>query len=214
MSFPKIFVIPNPGIVPIVLAAGASSRMGRPKELLELADGVACIDVVLDACARAGLGPAIVVAREERGAVVGARVAARAPRPLLVVNPRPDLGQTSSLQAGLAWLPPDAVGFLIYPVDFPLVTADDVRRLCEAFATGGARVVAPSFGNRRGHPVAVAAALAPALLALPAGGSARAVMNAEADATFYLTFNDDRVLTDMDTPDAYEACKARYRARG
>jgi molybdenum cofactor cytidylyltransferase len=130
------------------------------------------------------------------------------------VNHRPELGQTSSLQAGLGQLTPAADAFLIYPVDFPLVTAEDVRRLCEAFATSGARVVAPSFARRRGHPVVVAAALAPALLALPAGGSAREVMSAHAGSTFYLTFNDDRVLTDMDTPEAYEACRARYAAGG
>src|SRR3954468_20691039 len=114
MSFPRAFVIPNPGIVPVVLAAGASSRMGRPKELLELTDGVAVIDVVLEACARAGLGPAVVVTREERASVLGARLAARDPAPPVVVNPRPELGQTSSLQVGLARLPPDAAGFLIY----------------------------------------------------------------------------------------------------
>jgi molybdenum cofactor cytidylyltransferase len=133
----------------------------------------------------------------------------------LVINHAPELGQTSSLRAGLSVLPPSAEGFLIYPVDHPLVTAADVGRLIDAYVDVIARtqerpaLVAPSFAGRRGHPVVVDAALAPAILALPEGGSAREVLRAHAGRSHFVTFDDDRVLMDMDTPDAYEACRLR-----
>lgn len=201
-----------PRIHPIVLAAGASSRMGEPKEFLEF-QGLTCLEVVLRACAGAGLAPPIVVTRTDRSARLLALLAARnQPAVQVAVNPTPELGQTSSLREGLVLLPRSAEAFLIYPVDHPLVTATDVARLCTVFRkrNGPVTVVAPSFARRRGHPVVVDARVAPALLALGPHGSAREVMAAEAAATRFVELDDDRALTDMDTPDAYAACVRRY----
>lgn len=207
-------------LVPVVLAAGASTRMGQPKELLTFS-GVTCLELVLAACADAGLGAPILVTRKERENTLFRLLSARpsaCPRPTIAVNQTPELGQTSSLRAGLAALPAGARGFLIYPVDHPLVTAADIVRLASAFNEEDADaarplVVAPSFARRRGHPVVVDAALAPAIRALPPDGSARDVLGPAAARTRYIDFDDDRVLTDMDTPAAYESCQARLAAR-
>ena len=199
--------------VPLVLAAGASSRMGTPKEFLEF-QGVSCLSLVLSACAGVGLVDPIVVTRQERLAQVKAHLATLQPAPQVVVNPRPELGQTSSLRAGLALLPSAARAFLIFPVDHPLITADDIARLLEqmAAASPSTDVVAPSFDYRRGHPVLVHARLAPWLLALAPSESARQVLSAPSTVTSYVEYSDDRVLTDMDTPEAYARCLERYTA--
>jgi molybdenum cofactor cytidylyltransferase len=206
-------------LVPLVLAAGASSRMGRPKELLEF-QGVSCLEVVLAACARARLARPIVVTRKDRVPLLEARLAGLPEPPTLVVNPAPERGQRSSLRSGLERLSPAARGFLIYPVDHPLVTAGDLALLIEAFAapsnlTDGEPpdVVAPSFDHRRGHPVLVSARLVPALLALGPGDSPRTILSAPSTVACYVDFDDDRVLRDMDTPEAYAECLARYRPR-
>jgi molybdenum cofactor cytidylyltransferase len=204
---------PFPALIPVVLAAGASARMGRRKELLEF-QGVTCLELALRACAVAGLGQPLVVTRAERRAELGALLAARGWDIELVINPAPELGQTSSLRAGLAALPSGCRAFVIYPVDHPLITGADVARLAVAFteAVPPVAVVAPSFQRRRGHPVIVDAALAPALLALAPGGSAREVLAPTAVATAFVAFDDDRVLLDMDTPEAYQEAQRRYRA--
>ncbi len=198
--------------------------MGQPKELLTFR-GLTCLEVVLGACDASGLDRPIVVTRAERRPHVqtllslvaddrGGALRSRNDGDVcdLVVNPHPDLGQTSSLRAGLERLPASASGFLIYPVDHPLVTADDVAELCALFVASSpdVAIVAPSFRRRRGHPLVVRAALAQQLLALPAGASARDVLSPDRVSTRFMDVEDDRILCDMDTPDAYANCLRRY----
>jgi molybdenum cofactor cytidylyltransferase len=185
--------------------------MGTRKECLRFGR-LTCLDLAIDACAEAGLFHPIVVTRTERREDLSAHLHARGTTATVAINAHPDLGQTSSLRAGLRVLPPEARAFLIYPVDFPLVRASDVERLCDVFvkASPPAMVVAPSFARRRGHPVVVDAAMAAPLLALPDGASAREVLAGVADRTRYVEFGDDRLLVDMDTPQDYERCLARW----
>jgi molybdenum cofactor cytidylyltransferase len=200
------------GPVAVVLAAGASSRMGEAKALLDF-HGRPCLELVLASCAEGGLRRVIVVTAPAADAV-----RARATHPALAViaavNPTPERGMLSSLQAGLRALPAGASAFLIFPVDFPLSPGREVRRLLDAFAARGAdqRIFIPSHGRRRGHPVLVDAALAPELLALPPEATARALMTGHASEIVYTEAADDRVLMDMDTPDDYRRCLARYLA--
>src|SRR5258705_3738004 len=137
-------------IVPIILAAGASTRMRRPKALCDF-DGRTCLELVLRACRAAALGTPIVVLGFHADEV---RASASSANATCVTNRRADRGQPSSLKTGLAAAPSGARAFLLYPVDFPLVTAADLERLASAWrARRGARIVVPSHGHRRGHPV-------------------------------------------------------------
>lgn len=198
-------------VVAVVLAAGASSRMGQPKALLDLG-GASCVERVLAACRDGGAAAAILVT-SPGGEAIRARAAAVAELPLVgAVNEHPERGMLSSLQAGLRALPADAAGFLLFPVDFPIVPAAEVARLMAAFAgrPAGRRIFMPSFDHRRGHPVLVDAGLAPAFLALPDGASARVVMAAHESEIAYVPAADDRVLLDMDTPEDYQRCLDRF----
>jgi len=178
-------------IVPVILAAGASTRMGRAKAALDFG-GRTALDLVLDACA--GLGEPIVVL----GASTGVQVA----RGRVVVNPDWARGQTSSLKAGLRASSGD---FLLFPVDFALVTADDVR----AIASASGRIVIPSRDMRRGHPVRFDASLRDEFLALDDNSPARAVVQKHEREIVHVTAVSPYVLMDIDTPEEYaEALKA------
>jgi molybdenum cofactor cytidylyltransferase len=186
--------------------------MGQPKALLDFG-GRTCLEVVLAASAEGGVTRAVVVTSPAAEAV-----RARASWPGVAItqaiNPVPERGMLSSLQAGLRALPPGTAAFLIFPVDFPLAPAAEIRRLCAAHAgrTAGQLIFVPSHALRRGHPVLVDVALAPEFLALPETASARQVMAARPEAIVHLETDDDRVLMDMDTPDDYRRCVARYTA--
>ena len=195
-------------VYPIILSSGASSRMGTPKALLDFA-GLTTLQRAVKACADAGLARPLVVIRSDLQALVDH---ARDLAITTVINPRPERGQTSSLREGLRFLPTDADGFLIYPVDYPLITGADIRALMARFSSTDSLVVAPSFQHRRGHPVLVAAAVAAELLALPDDGSARTVMTVHRDHTSFVQMVDDRSLVDMDTPDDYQMCLDRSQA--
>jgi nicotine blue oxidoreductase len=143
-------------VAALILAAGAGTRMGGPKALLEFR-GRRLIERAIDAARAGGCGQVVAVlgaAAEEvrqRADLRGARV---------VVNQGWHEGVGSSLRAGLAALdsefddaravPIDAA--LILLVDQPMVGADAVDAVLAAWR-GGARLAAASYAGQRGHPV-------------------------------------------------------------
>lgn len=197
-------------LTPVILAAGGSTRMGRPKALLDF-DGRTCLEVALEAMR--GLGPPIVVLGPNR-AEVEARVDLSTAR--VAVNPDVASGQTASLKAGLALLGREAEAFLFQPVDYPLISAAEVARVVDAFRSNRDRAKAifiPSHRMRRGHPVLCRREIAGEILALPPGTPARAALGGRPERIAHVLFDEAYVLMDMDTPADYAGCLAAYRAR-
>jgi molybdenum cofactor cytidylyltransferase len=195
-------------VVPLLLAAGASSRMGRPKALLDF-DGRTTLALALEAMA--GFGPPIVVLGPNR-AEIEARVNLSGAR--VVVNPDVASGQTASLRAGLALLSPDAEAFVFMPVDYPLVRRSDVARLVEAAGAAPSKAVfIPSHAMRRGHPVLCRRALAAEILALPPETPARAALHADPARVEHVFFEEADILMEMNTPEDYARCLQAFRAR-
>ena len=198
-------------MVPIILAAGASTRMGAPKALCDF-DGRSCLQLALGTCREAGLARPIVVlgfwAAEIRARVRVEAVTVR-------LNDLAHHGQTSSLQVGLQALPARAQAFLLYPVDFPLLTAEDLRPLLAAWRTRRhyQRIFIPSHAQRRGHPVLFDATLRGTFLALDVAAPARTVVDARADEIVYVEHDTPYVLMDMDTPEDYARCLTEFRLR-
>ena len=186
-------------IAAVVLAAGRSERMGRPKPLLPCC-GTTFLGTVLDTLKASRVDDVRVVLGHRAEEI---RVALLLPEEIYVVNPRYDAGMLSSVQTGIRALPADTAAFLLWPVDHPLVLADTVERIVEAFTSGGRGVVLPVHEGRRGHPVLFAARLAPALMAAPESVGARAVARAHAHEVLELPVDDAGVVTDINTPEAY-----------
>lgn len=183
----------------MILAGGASSRMGRPKALLPFA-GETFLDRLTGVLER-HCSPVIVVLGHQEEAI---RAAIKR-NPVLAVNPDPGRGQLSSLQCALALLPPQAEAFLFTPVDYPAILESTVAALVAALEHEPEALLAvPRCQGRRGHPVACRAALAREFLALPPQGQAREVVRRHADRTVYVDVQDAGVVTDVDDPEAYE----------
>lgn len=193
----------------VILAAGRSSRMGRPKALLPLPGGNVITSLVR-AFRGAGIDPVHVVIGHGGGEIASAL----AGLPVRTVwNDLHPLGQTTSLQAGLRSLPGGLAAALLSPADYPLVTPADITPLIEAFrGDREGAIYLPAHGGRRGHPFLVAAECFAAFLDLPAGEPGRTLVRALSDRIRHVELPGDGVLADLDTPAQYAAVLERLRS--
>ena len=192
----------------VILAAGASRRMGRIKALLPFR-GETVLDRLIGLYGRFAAPVIVVLGHHEaeirRGMVRGSEA-------VIAVNPEPERGQLSSLQCGLRLAPEDV---LFSPVDFPAVEQATVAALLREFpARPAATLVAPSFAGKHGHPVLIRAALKDELLALAPEDTARTALHRHGQTAFYLDVEDAGVTADIDSPEEYEQLLAREGARG
>jgi molybdenum cofactor cytidylyltransferase len=195
----------NPGVIPaVILAAGFSSRMGTDKALLEIPGGGWFLSRIAGTFLAAGCGEVIAVAGPGAFDRIAAAIARDRLSVTLVLNPDPSRGQLSSLQVGLAVLAPRAPrALLMCPVDQPLVSAQTVRRVTDAWMRTGAPIVRPSHAGRHGHPVLFDARILAELRFADVAAGARPVVRAHAHEACDVDVDDAGAFEDIDTPDDY-----------
>jgi molybdenum cofactor cytidylyltransferase len=137
----------------VVLAAGTSSRLGRPKQLLEL-DGRPLLQHVLDAAAASGLDEVIVVLGHDSERVASALTLPSGAR--VVVNRDYEAGQSTSLRAGLDSVDPRAEAAAILLGDQPRLSPPAIGKVLDAFRTSEATIVRALWQGTPGHPVVLA----------------------------------------------------------
>jgi molybdenum cofactor cytidylyltransferase len=188
-------------IAAVVLSAGESSRMGRPKALLPI-EGETFIGRIVTALKRTQVGKIVVVLGHNADQL------AAAIRPLAVeilVNPDYKLGQLSSLQVAARHLQNDADcdGMLLHLVDHPYIDAALVDRMIQRFHETQKDIVVPRWRGKRGHPVLFSRRLFAELLAAPLDQGAKAVVNAHANETLEIETDEEGIALDIDTPELY-----------
>lgn len=215
----------------IILAAGASARMGSTKALLQLPGGDLFLSRLDATLRRAGIEEVVAVIGHDAAAiraavdqVAGGERSGRGmhgARLRLVENPDPSRGQLSSLLVGLDTVVgartcshegaagttfseggPAAV--LVTIVDLPLVSVETVRGLLGAWQRTGAPIVRPVRGGRHGHPVIFAASVFGELRVADHRLGARAVVRAHESEVLDFAVNDAGAFDDIDTPEDYE----------
>jgi len=182
----------------VILSAGASSRMGRPKALLPYREGTFLehlIEVTRD--------PRIGVTRVVLGAGADViRTVAALDSSVVVLNPNWEQGQLSSIRAGLRSLEGiDVDGIILCPVDHPLVSARLVSDLVERFYLNKKAIVLPTYNTRRGHPVIFSKTLFGELLAAPEEKGARAVVWSHAGDILEAPTDEEGVVLNINDPD-------------
>jgi CTP:molybdopterin cytidylyltransferase MocA len=183
----------------IVLAAGASTRMGRPKALLPAGDRT-FVRAILDALRDGGLTDAVVVVRPGDTVTAAEILATGFGRP--VTNERAAQGQLTSLLAGLEAVDEPAVpAVLVTLVDVPLIRAATVRALCERALESTAQIVRVVHQGRHGHPVIFKRVLFGALRRADPAVGAKSVVRAATIEDFEA--GDPGVVEDVDTPEDY-----------
>lgn len=192
-------------IAAIVLAAGTSSRMGRQKLTLPMADGRPLVRASVEQVLLAGVDDTVVVLGGDAEAVA----LALAPLPVrTVVNSRYAEGQSTSLRAGLDALRPGTVAAVVALGDQPLPDPDVIRRLIAAFRATGRLIAAPVYRDGRGNPVLFAASLFAELGAVTGDRGGREVV-ARDPARVAEVSVDASMPADIDTPEDYRTARGR-----
>ena len=189
-------------IVAVILSAGESSRMGRPKALLSI-DGVRFVEKIVSTLKSTNVGDIIVVLGHNAEGI--RRKISDLPVTILI-NHDYKQGQLSSLQVAIRLLessgnPVD--GILVHLVDHPYIEAKLVNLIIDRFYETKKLIVVPRFQGRRGHPVIFARALFSELLAAGTDQGAKPVVHAHRDDTLEIDTDDKGVLIDIDTPEEY-----------
>ncbi len=184
----------------IILAGGASERMGRPKALLQ-DRGKTFLRHISEAIRQAGIDDIVLVvgahADEIRSAIPWFSGKA-------VVNEQWKEGQLASLHAGISTFDRSAFdGFLVWPVDHPLVSAKTVQALVRRADENPGNIIIPTYKDRRGHPAIFPSAMIDALLHAPTSIGAKAVLHGHAELILHVPVDDEGVVIDIDTPGDY-----------
>ena len=184
----------------LLLAAGASTRMGRPKQLLPY-QGRTLLRHAADTAVASGCAPIVLVT----GALHEELVAEVSGLPIRAIhNAEWETGMASSIRAGLtAIATAQPVAVLIMLTDQPLVTPELLQELIARQQQTQAPVVATAYGDTLGVPAVFAPALLPALLQLQGQqGAGRLIANL-GTAVGRVPF--PAGLLDVDTPQEYAA---------
>jgi len=199
----------------VILAAGASSRMGRPKAGLTLGPtGETFLTRIIRHMIDAGIPDIVVVTGAAAEAVRDAAQPVRAPI-RFEHNPRWSDGQLSSLVAGLRPRQGDVVeSALVTLVDTPFVRADTIRLVVSTWRVRRPPIVRPARGEVHGHPVLFDGALFQELRDADPRVGAKAIVRAYANQIVNVPVQDDGAFRDVDTPDEYEVSLREMPSRG
>jgi molybdenum cofactor cytidylyltransferase len=192
----------NSRVGAVILAAGRSTRMGEPKQLLRLGEstvlgqtlgnilGTGLDDVVLV------LGPSAEIIRRQ--------FPASFERLKVIVNEAYGRGMASSLREGLSALDPLVDAALIVLADQPFVRSETVGQIVDQYRRSEAEIVIPTYKGTRGNPVLVDRSVFSEIMALEGDVGCRAIFGSHLKGIVQVEVEDIGILLDIDSKADYE----------
>lgn len=183
----------------VILAAGGSSRMGQPKQLLRFR-GTSLLRRAIDTAFAVPADQVIVVlgcAAEQLLPEVEATSAT------VVLNDQWMEGVSTSLRGGLSAVASEARGVFIYPADMPLVTSEALRELARRQQLSGRPAAMTEAGGVRGVPVFITRSLFPALMIQEGDVGGAQYLRAHPESVEAVRFDDPDLMRDVDRPEDY-----------
>jgi molybdenum cofactor cytidylyltransferase len=186
-------------VTAIVLAAGSSSRMGQPKQLLPF-EGKSLVRRAAEAAVGSKARQTVVVtgaaSQQVDAELAGLTV-------MLVHNDDFAQGMSTSLRAGLRAVRPEVDAVVVLLADQPFITSAVIDGLIDLHEQTHARIVRPRYGGQPGNPVLWGEGLFPELLEQTGDQGGRALLQKYRDEITWLDLPDATLQTDVDTPEAY-----------
>ena len=183
----------------VVLAAGASKRMGKPKPLLRFRDGTFLEQIV--AVLRLSDADRITVVLGAEADAIRKTVDLSGVN--VVINKDFQRGQLSSLIAAIKTTPPQTQAILVCLADMPFITAEVVDEIISKFKETNVPIIVPVLNKIRGHPTLFARSLFNELLNAPQEQGARFVLYSNEQRILELQTSESGILIGIDTPDEY-----------
>jgi CTP:molybdopterin cytidylyltransferase MocA len=189
----------TPAVDGVILAAGLSSRMERPKPQLKVGS-MSFLERAATTLRTAGCRSTYVVtnAIDE-----GTTDAARALDLEVVINEYPESEPIDSLRLVLERLPADTDAVVVLPVDLPLVAEETVRAVVRSFRENPGRLILPFHNGVAGHPVLIGREVFQEVLTRPLEEGLRTLIMESARTLREVKVVDPGILIDIDTPDDY-----------
>jgi molybdenum cofactor cytidylyltransferase len=190
-------------IAALLLAGGASSRMGQPKQLLPY-QGRTLLRHTTETALSAGCAPVVLVTGAEHAALM----AEVSDLPVIVAhNADWPAGMGTSIGAGIEVLlkdeqHPASEAVLILLADQPLVTPAQLSRLIATWQTSGQPAAAAAYAGGVGVPALFERSLWPRLLTLPPASGAKPLLSSLGSQVAALLFPSAAI--DVDTPAQYQ----------
>lgn len=195
-------------IIGVILAAGSSSRLGRAKQLLPLGERPVLAHALANALAAELDG--VIVVLGHAAVAIQAQITFEPAR--VVLNEAYQEGQSTSLRAGLAALPPATAAALFILGDQPLIGPTVHNALIAAYRHTGAPIVIPTYDGQRGNPVLIARRLFAELAQVSGDQGARGVIRAHNAEVLEVPIAGPPLNDDLDTEEDYARLLARYDA--
>jgi molybdenum cofactor cytidylyltransferase len=195
----------NRNVAAVILAAGRSTRMGGPNKLLAELDGRPLVRIVTEQALASKARGVIVVTGHQADEV---KKALQELKVTFVHNPDFAEGLAGSVKAGIAAVPADADGAVICLGDMPLISAQLIDRLIEAFVPDRGNLIAvPVSDGRRGNPVLWSRRFFNELMTLEGDIGARHLIARHGEAVAEVPVEGHGAFLDIDTPQALEAAR-------
>jgi molybdenum cofactor cytidylyltransferase len=206
----------RPKVAAIVLAAGASTRYGQPKQLLPVG-GKTMLQHVVDVVLASPVDQTIVVLGHragEIGASVRQGLPTAAGKPAdIVANEEWQAGLSTSVQAGLRAIKPDIQAALFVLADQPAITPGIIAALLGCYHETGAPIVVPTYEGKRGNPALFDRSLFAELMKVRNDQGGRQLIERYANRTEKVEVGSEAVLVDVDTEEDYQRFKEAYAQR-
>lgn len=184
--------------------------MGQPKLLLPLGDSTV-LERVVSAFRSAGVGHVLVVIGPHVSELVPIARDAGA-IPILLDEPTPDMRAT--IEAGLAWAerkwkPAPTDGWFLSPADHPTLSAGVIRQLIEEWSNHDASILVATHRAQRGHPTLIEWQHVAPIRTMPSNWGPNTYLRQQKGSLREVEIDDPGILTDLDTPEDYQALTNR-----